>query len=185
MAQLVSVPPCHGGGCGFESRLDRHLCRCSSMVEHDLAMVDTGVRFPSSAPLEYSGPIIRSFFYFYFFLDRHLCRCSSMVEHDLAMVDTGVRFPSSAPLEYSGPIIRSFFYFYFFPDSSSLYSRILLSYLLFLLFLQAIRICILPDSVFSVWFSILLFPPNCLSIHFVLLRLCRIAPALPICFLFS
>ena len=67
MAQLVSVPPCHGGGCGFESRLDRHLCRCSSMVEHDLAMVDTGVRFPSSAPLEYSGPIIRSFFLFLLF----------------------------------------------------------------------------------------------------------------------
>ena len=67
MAQLVSVPPCHGGGCGFESRLDRHLCRCSSMVEHDLAMVDTGVRFPSSAPLEYALARNREFFYSFSF----------------------------------------------------------------------------------------------------------------------
>ncbi|MEY8310248.1 hypothetical protein AAK899_12115, partial [Erysipelotrichaceae bacterium 51-3] len=37
---------------------------CSSMVEHDLAMVDTGVRFSSSAPFEYSLTDIREFFYF-------------------------------------------------------------------------------------------------------------------------
>ncbi len=68
MAQLVSVPPCHGGGCGFESRLDRHLCRCSSMVEHDLAMVDTGVRFSSSAPFENSRTSDRPFFCILFLL---------------------------------------------------------------------------------------------------------------------
>lgn len=44
------MPPCHGGDRGFDPRLDRHYCRCSSMVERDLAKVDTGVRFPSPAP---------------------------------------------------------------------------------------------------------------------------------------
>ena len=47
------------------------------MVERDLAMVDTWVRFPSFAP--------------------SIRECSSMVERDLAMVDTWVRFPSFAP----------------------------------------------------------------------------------------
>ncbi len=94
---VVNMPPCHGGDRGFESHLDRHLCRCSSMVEHDLAMVDTGVRFPSSAPVVNMPPCHGGDRGFESHLDRHLCRCSSMVEHDLAMVDTGVRFPSSAP----------------------------------------------------------------------------------------
>lgn len=48
---VVNMPPCHGGDRGFESHLDRHFCRCSSMVEHSLAKADTGVQFPSSAPL--------------------------------------------------------------------------------------------------------------------------------------
>lgn len=47
---VVNMPPCHGGDRGFESHLDRHFCRCSSMVEHSLAKADTGVQFPSSAP---------------------------------------------------------------------------------------------------------------------------------------
>ena len=48
---VVNMPPCHGGDRGFESHLDRHFfCRCSLMVEHNLAKVDTGVRFSSSAP---------------------------------------------------------------------------------------------------------------------------------------
>ena len=39
---------------GFKSLLLRqnYVCRCSSMVERDLAKVDTRVRFPSSAPLK-------------------------------------------------------------------------------------------------------------------------------------
>ena len=38
---------------GFKSLLLRqNICRCSSMVERDLAKVDTRVRFPSSAPLK-------------------------------------------------------------------------------------------------------------------------------------
>lgn len=48
---VVNMPPCHGGDRGFKSRPDRHYRRCSSMVERNLAMVDTRVRFPSPAPL--------------------------------------------------------------------------------------------------------------------------------------
>ena len=48
---VVNMLPCHGGDRGFESHLDRHFCRCSSMVEHSLAKADTGVRFPSFAPV--------------------------------------------------------------------------------------------------------------------------------------
>ena len=48
---VVNMPPCHGGDRGFDPRLDRHFRRCSSMVERDLAKVDTGVRFPSPAPM--------------------------------------------------------------------------------------------------------------------------------------
>ena len=103
------MPPCHGGDRGFESHLDRHSCRCSSMVEHSLAKADTGVQFPSSAPFKIkywsSGVVVnmppchggdRGF---ESHLDRHSCRCSSMVEHSLAKADTGVQFPSSAPFK--------------------------------------------------------------------------------------
>ena len=38
-------------------------CRCSSMVERDLAKVDTRVRFPSSAPnRKYKNALIKAFF---------------------------------------------------------------------------------------------------------------------------
>lgn len=61
---VVNMPPCHGGDRGFESHLDRHFCRCSSMVEHSLAKADTGVQFPSSAPLKLNlyKDLQRSFF---------------------------------------------------------------------------------------------------------------------------
>ena len=50
---VANMPPCHGGDREFDPRLDRHhKCRCSSMVERDLAKVDTGVQFPSLAPLK-------------------------------------------------------------------------------------------------------------------------------------
>ena len=49
---VANMPPCHGGDREFDPRLDRHYRRCSSMVERDLAKVDTGVRFPSLAPLK-------------------------------------------------------------------------------------------------------------------------------------
>src|SRR5690606_16763341 len=45
-------------------------CGCSSMAEHELPKLDTGVRFPSPAP---------------------------QPEHELPKLDTGVRFPSPAP----------------------------------------------------------------------------------------
>ena len=60
------MPPCHGGDRGFKSRPDRHYRRCSSMVERNLAMVDTRVRFPSPAPLRYQWPWSNQGHFLYF-----------------------------------------------------------------------------------------------------------------------
>ena len=50
------MPPCHGGDREFDPRRNRHLCECSSMVEHHLAKVNTAVRFRSLAPLSLLKP---------------------------------------------------------------------------------------------------------------------------------
>ena len=34
VAQLVRVPPCHGGCCGFESRLSRHFFYFITVIFH-------------------------------------------------------------------------------------------------------------------------------------------------------
>ena len=46
----VNMSPCHGEDQGFDSPMIRHLCRCSSVVEHQPSKLTTRVRFSSSAP---------------------------------------------------------------------------------------------------------------------------------------
>ena len=58
----VNMPPCHGGDREFDSRPDRQYCECSSMVERNLAKVDTAVRFRSLALELLFGLKPKSFF---------------------------------------------------------------------------------------------------------------------------
>ena len=50
VVQLVRTPPCHGGGQGFESPLNRHIADLAHLVERDLAKVEVAG----------STPVIRS-----------------------------------------------------------------------------------------------------------------------------
>ena len=51
LAQLVSAPPCHGGGQGFESPTVRHDCYFAPMVE----LVDTLVLEASAQASEFKS----------------------------------------------------------------------------------------------------------------------------------
>ncbi len=58
VVQLVRMPPCHGGGRGFESRRDRKEAEVAHLVEHDLAKVgvaSSSLVFRSKSPSSSAG----------------------------------------------------------------------------------------------------------------------------------
>lgn len=72
VAQLVSAPPCHGGGRGFESRQGRFVVRHSVRVPRPGSSVGTSVRLKSGRspvrsrpwPLQSPRPVVGGIFVF-------------------------------------------------------------------------------------------------------------------------